>query len=30
MQGISQSAMGRKLKELREAGVLRDQKTENN
>ena len=30
MQGISQSAMRRKLKELREAGVLRDQKTENN
>ncbi len=30
MQSISQSAMGRKLKELREAGVLRDQKTENN
>ena len=30
MQGISQCAMGRKLKELREAGVLHDQETENN
>lgn len=29
MQGISQCAMGRKLKELREAGVLHDRKTEN-
>ena len=30
MQGISQCAMGRKLKELREAGVLHDQESENN
>lgn len=30
MQGVSQCAMGRKLKELREAGVLHDQETENN
>lgn len=30
MQGISQCAMTRKLKELREAGVLHDRETENN
>lgn len=30
MQGISQCAMGRKMKELREAGVLHDRETENN
>lgn len=30
MQGISQCAMGRKLKELREAGVLHDRETESN
>lgn len=30
MQGISQCAMGRKLKELREAGVLHDREAENN
>ncbi|MGF7060135.1 hypothetical protein [Brassicibacter mesophilus] len=29
MQGISQCAMGRKLKELREAGVLHDREAEN-
>ncbi|KPU43466.1 MULTISPECIES: hypothetical protein [Bacillota] len=30
MQGVSQCAMGRKLKELREAGILHDRETENN
>lgn len=30
MQGISQCAMGRKLKELREVGVLHDREAENN
>lgn len=30
IQGISQCAMTRKLKELREAGVLHDRETENN
>ena len=29
-QGLSQCAMGRKLKELREAGVLHDREAENN
>ncbi len=29
MQGLSQCAMGRKLKELREAGVLHDREAEN-